>query len=100
MPSHAQFRAPKELARFTNPRGLAYDWALSRLVVSTGTRIYAITENGTVVPVAGADVPGFVDGKAEVARFHSPTGIAFGRNGLLYVCDYRNHAGEPLPRWP
>ncbi len=36
---------------------------------------------------AGAAEPGYADGKALTARFDSPNGIAFDRNGNLYIID-------------
>jgi secreted PhoX family phosphatase len=36
---------------------------------------------------AGAATPGYTDGKALTARFESPNGIAFDKNGNLYIVD-------------
>ncbi len=41
--------------------------------------------------VAGNGKPGHTDGKASSARFSSPSGIAVGPAGELYVCDSGNH---------
>jgi hypothetical protein len=39
---------------------------------------------------AGAAEPGYADGKALTARFDSPNGIAFDKNGNLYIIDRSN----------
>ena len=36
---------------------------------------------------AGAAEPGYADGKALAARFNAPSGIAFDRNGNLFIVD-------------
>jgi len=41
--------------------------------------------------LAGTGKPGHQDGKAAKAKFHSPSGIAVGPDGELYVCDTGNN---------
>lgn len=94
--------APKSLGEpaamypLPNPRGIVYDWFANRLIVSGEARLYSIEGDGKVSVFAGSADPGLCDG-CEEAKFHSPTGVCFARDGLLYVCDYRNHAGAVLP---
>ena len=49
------------------------------------------TNNYSVSTVAGALVPGYVDGNGAVARFNSPQGIAVDKAGNLYVAEAGNH---------
>lgn len=38
------------------------------------------------------ELPGYVDGAPETARFHEPGGLLLSRDGhRVYVCDYHNH---------
>ena len=43
-----------------------------------------------VSTLAGAAEAGYVDGSRDVARFHNPTGVAFGPDGNVYVADFDN----------
>jgi secreted PhoX family phosphatase len=68
------------------------------------TRLHRITKiaNNKVTTVAGAGKfdftgnpagaaePGYADGKALSARFNAPAGIAFDRNGNLFIVDASN----------
>jgi sugar lactone lactonase YvrE len=55
--------------------------------------IRKLTREGKVVVVAGSPgLPGGVDGEGAAARFHAPHGLAFGKDGALYVADTYNHA--------
>jgi len=51
--------------------------------VATATRAWVL---------AGSSNAGSQDGKALLARFNTPSGVAAGPNGTLYVCDTGNHA--------
>src|SRR5947209_2268301 len=42
--------------------------------------------------------PGYVDGAGTLARFDSPTGIAFDQGGNLYVADSLNHVIRKVSR--
>jgi sugar lactone lactonase YvrE len=54
--------------------------------------IRRVTPAGTVSTLAGLPgSPGAADGKGAGARFNGPLGIAFGRDGNLYVADTGNH---------
>lgn len=54
-------------------------------------RIYRITHAGVVTVLAGSD-EGFIDGPASSARFNTPSGLALGPAGDLYVADTGNDA--------
>jgi sugar lactone lactonase YvrE len=46
---------------------------------------------GFITLAGQAGASGHTDGSAASARFHSPTGIAVDRSGLVYVCDTGNN---------
>lgn len=90
---------PVSSAVLTNPSGMAI--AKNGDIYITDSRLHRIIKiaNGKVTTVAGtgkmnfsgnpagAAEPGYADGKALTARFESPNGIAFDRNGNLYIID-------------
>jgi sugar lactone lactonase YvrE len=80
-------------ATFAFPTGIAVDGSGTLYVVDTGNSIIrTITPAGVVGTLAGlARVVGTADGAGAVARFRSPTGIALGASGNLYVSDTNNH---------
>jgi sugar lactone lactonase YvrE len=84
----------RETARFSDPFGVAAaaDGAIYVADAGDAQRIRRIDGNGTVSPFAGAGVRGFADGSASAATFNSPSGLAIGANGVLYVADTGNNA--------
>lgn len=54
-------------------------------------RILVTDNNGKVQQVLGTGEPGRVDGPADIARFHSPQGVALAGTDL-YIADTGNHA--------
>ena len=84
---------PADRARFSDPFGVAVAKDGTIFVAEGGDsdRIRAILPNGRVTTFAGAG-PGFVDGPREVARFSTPSAIALGPGGVLYVADTGNNA--------
>ena len=79
-------------ARFHSPAGLAVAPDGSILVADGGNHsIRRITADGMVSTVAGGSgLPGYADGPAESARFYSPSGVAIGGDGVIYVADSEN----------
>lgn len=51
------------------------------------TYILRLTTDGTVSKIAGNGKSGYVDGKAENSEFGMPSGIAFARDGSIFVAD-------------
>ncbi|MEI8095328.1 MAG: immunoglobulin-like domain-containing protein, partial [Spirochaetales bacterium] len=86
-------------ATFANPRGIAIDSSDNLYVADyTGNRIRKVTPAGVVTTLAGwaptnSSTPGlFADGTGTNARFSSPSALAFGPDGALYVSDTYNHS--------
>lgn len=84
---------PGQQARFNAPLAVAVD-AQGRVFVadSYNDRIRMITPDGQVTTLAGAGHPGHADGPGAKALFDTPSGLALGPDGRLWVADTRNHA--------
>ena len=82
-------------ARFTSPRGIAFDRAGVGYIADSGSHtIRRIAGSAaSVTTLAGlAFTSGTASGAATVARFNSPEGIATDAAGNVYVADRSNHA--------
>ncbi len=82
-------------ARFTSPRGIAFDRAGIGYIADSGAHtIRRIAGSAaTVTTFAGlAFTSGTASGAASVARFNSPEGITTDAAGIVYVADRGNHA--------
>jgi len=83
---------PAPAAEFDVPIGIAVDGEGNIYVVDCGAhRIRRISPDGVVTTIAGSGVAGYADGPAAEAEFWYPTDIAVGRDGQLYVADWKNH---------
>ncbi len=80
-------------ARFNDPVGLAI--AADGTIFVADNQNHAIRRigtNGVVTTLAGLPgTPGSADGTGTTARFDSPTSLALGSDGALYVSDTGNH---------
>ena len=77
--------------QFNFPRGIAAGADGSLYVADIGNnRIRRVTPAGTVTTLAG-NTEGFADGTGTAARFDSPSGVAVGADGSLYVADTQNN---------
>src|SRR6266850_1210316 len=82
---------PGPYARFNGPIGVAVDRAGRVIVADTyNDRIRAIDRDGTVSTLAGSTGPGWADGPATEARFHTPSGVVVGSSGHIFVTDTAN----------
>ncbi|MDF3067044.1 MAG: hypothetical protein K0R38_2645 [Polyangiaceae bacterium] len=74
---------------FSQPRGVAVDPGGNVLVADTGNHtIRSIAPNGTVTTLAGSpSQSASVDGPVNTAGFVSPSALAAGLDGTLYVVD-------------
>jgi streptogramin lyase len=80
-------------ARLSDPFGIAVGPDGTMFVADGGDtpRIARISADGTVQTLAGG-LRGFADGAGAAARFDSPSAIAIGQDGAIYVADTGNHA--------
>lgn len=83
---------PGKDAQFILPIGIDVDNnGIVYVVDSEAHRIRRIDKDGVVSTVAGDGTAGYRDGNAGQAEFYSPRDIAVGRDGTLYIADWKNH---------
>ena len=83
----------KRAARFHAPVGVAVDARGNVYVADTyNDRIRRIAPDGVVTTLASAAAPGNADGPAATAAFDTPSAIAVGKDGTLFVADTGNNA--------
>ena len=87
-----------ERARFSEPFGIVAAPDGTIFVADSGHahRIRRISADGTVSTVAGG-TSGFTDGAGAGAAFSTPSGLALGADGTLYLADTGNHAIRRIP---
>ncbi|HLG40049.1 MAG TPA: hypothetical protein VI461_10285 [Chitinophagaceae bacterium] len=88
--SSAVLTDPSDIAIAPNGDIYFTDSRLQRVIKITNNKITTVAGTGKFNfsgNPAGAAEPGYADGKALLARFDSPRGIAFDRNGNLYIID-------------
>ncbi|OQB13857.1 MAG: Serine-aspartate repeat-containing protein D precursor [Firmicutes bacterium ADurb.Bin193] len=82
-------------ARFNTPQGIAIDAVGNIYVADTNNHIIRkISKNGTITNIAGTPgIGGFSGdgGDAEDALLNKPMGLAFNKDGDLYIADTFNH---------
>lgn len=90
---------PGRAARFNGPVGVAVDREGTVWVADTyNDRIRRIGRDGVVSTVAGSGTPGSQDGIGTAAAFDTPSAIAVGRDGVLFVADTGNDALRRIDR--
>jgi sugar lactone lactonase YvrE len=90
---------PGALERFDNPYGIAVDRSGNVFVADWDKdQIKKISPDGKVSVFAGTGERGLKDGPADSASFYLPEGIAFDKNGNLFVADtYNNRIRKITP---
>lgn len=82
----------RDTAGMDHPSGIAVDKSGNVFVSDLNKDlIKKITPNGKVTIVAGNGARGKTDGKASLASFYLPVGLALDGNDNLYVCDSYNN---------
>jgi len=92
------------VARFDNPYGIAVDAATNVYVADTLNhtirKISLFGADWVVTTIAGlAGTNGAANGSNTVARFNSPSSIAVGASGVLYVTDLGNNTIRQINRF-
>ncbi len=83
---------PASTAKFKNPHGLAIGADGTIYVADVlNHRIRKITPTGIVSTLAGSGIPGDKDDIANLAQFHSPLGVAVGKDGTVYTVEDYSH---------
>lgn len=86
--------SPATAVALLAPRNVTLD-ASGNLYISdfNGHRVYELNPGGTLTTVAGTGVQGFSGdgGPAPFAQLAFPAGLAFDRQGALYIADSQNH---------
>ena len=78
-------------AQFNNPSGVAVSSDGTVYVADYHNHRIRMIRDGQVTTLAGTDQQGTKNGSRLDARFNSPTGIALGSDGTVYVADQENH---------
>lgn len=77
---------------FSEPRGMVTDHQGNIYLADAANNVIRkISPNGSASTIAGTGVAGYLDGPADQAMFHNPSGIARDPQGNLYVADHFNH---------
>jgi sugar lactone lactonase YvrE len=81
-------------ARFSFPQGLGMDPSGALYVADTRNHtVRLVRQAGGVITWSGSPhEPGSSDGPLSVARFFSPSDVAVGRDGRIFVADAENHS--------
>ena len=90
---------PSPAAGFSDPFGVAVgaDGAIFVADAGDAPRIRRISPDGAVETIAGSS-RGLADGRGRAARFDTPSALAIGKDGSLYVADTGNHAIRRISR--
>lgn len=85
---------PAIAAELNGPTGIAVDARGNVYIADTGNqRVRRIGPDGIVLTVCGTGIAGFSGdgGAATAARLRSPSALAVGDSGVLYIADAGNH---------
>jgi uncharacterized protein (TIGR03437 family) len=81
-------------AQLFNPTGLAVDSSGNLYIADTNNSVIRrVGTDNNINTVAGNHAPGYLgdSGQATAAEIDSPTGVAVGSNGILYIADTGNN---------
>ncbi|WP_406276922.1 NHL repeat-containing protein [Nocardia sp. NBC_00881] len=87
-------RGPADRAQLNLPSGVAVGPDGALYIADTANhRVCKVDDAGTIKTVAGNGTPGFDgDGRpADQAQLNTPSGVAIGPDGALYIADTANH---------
>ena len=94
---------PAREALLHRPAGIALDGQGNLFIADSGNhRIRAVSRDGIIRTIAGNGSPGFSGdgGPALLAGLDQPTGVAAGKQGVIYVADFNNHRIRKLAPLP
>lgn len=77
--------------KFNKPRDLVLDNMDNIYISDSGNNVIRKIQNGRSYTFAGTGQEGYIDGKANKAKFNLPTGIAIDKEENIYVTDTLNH---------
>lgn len=83
---------PAATARFGAIADLVVDASGNKYVTDrVNHTVRKVDASGNVTTLAGNGTAGYAVGAGTSAQFNTPTGIALGPDGMLYVCDSKNY---------
>lgn len=88
----------QEDALFNDPKQICFDQDGVMYIADSGNHVIRkITRDGVVSTVIGLPgISGYVDGSPDDALFNTPTGIALGKEGVIYIGDRKNNSVRKL----
>jgi len=96
----ADAEGPAERAGFSDPFAVAAaaDGRIYIADAGDNNRVRRLDPDGRVVTLAGGSGEGWRDGRRGAAMFHTPSGLALGPDGALYVADTGTHVIRRISR--
>ncbi len=93
LPGSSGDGGPAVQARLSSPRSVAVDALANVIIADTGSHaVRRVTSDGWISRLAGSGEQGFSgdNGPARLAQMRSPTSVAVGEDGTLYIADAGN----------
>ena len=96
----AEFASPMQLTVSRTGTIVVLDNRMNRVITIAGGTVSTLAGNNIIDPCAqnigGRSQEGYLDGKALIARFNTPAGLAYDSKGNLYLSDAGNHVIRKL----